>query len=191
LIISAVSIFAVIVTLAGFRIYRLAVMWSHRRTVVYPLWHMLTELTGYAIPKPGRFQSVPSALAGGPNYTVRDRPEKFLTIPRDYASDDNALVKFELPFTWQADAQAQTRITQVIGRHLGGDWAPTWSLNTSPRFVALCHEPKPPQSVTLAEFAPHFDKLADSALGLGIGANNHVISINLDSDAPHIAIPSH
>jgi hypothetical protein len=188
LIITAISIIAAIIMLAGIRIYRLAVLWSHRRKVIYPLWHMLAELTGYPLQKSGRFESVPNRLAGGPNYAMRERPEKFLTIPRNYATNDKALVKFELPFDWRADQNAQTRVTQVISRHLGGDWAATWSLNTSPRFVALCHEPKPPDHVTLADFIPRFDSVPDSALALGIGANRHVISINLDSDAPHIAL---
>ncbi len=93
-----------------------------------------------------------------------------------------------MPFTWHADINAQARVTQVISRHLGGDWAATWSLNTSPRFVVLCHEPKPPNKVTLEEFMPYVDSVPDSSLALGIGANRHIMAINLDSDAPHIAM---
>lgn len=188
LIDSGITVFAVMTALAIIRIQRLAVMWSHRRRIVYPLWHMLAELTGYALPNPGRFQSVPSVLAGGPNYALRERPEKFLTIPRNYRTSDKAAIKFELPYTWHADQHSQTRVTQLISRHLGGDWAATWSLDTSPRFVALCHEPKPPALVTLAGFAKYVDASLDSALALGIGANRQVAEINLDSDAPHIGM---
>ena len=188
LAVSAVTVFAVNIALIAIQGYRRAVMWSHRRRVIYPLWHMLAELTGYPLVTSGRFESVPGMLAGGPNHAIRERPEKFLTVPRNYASNDKALVRFELPYDWQADQNAQTRVTQVISRHLGGDWAATWSLHTSPRYVALCHEPKPPEHVSLTDFAPRADSVPDSSLALGIGANRHVMAINLDSDAPHIAL---
>jgi len=184
----SITVLSIALAVEIYRIRKLAIMWSHRRKIIYPLWHILAEITGYAMPNPGRFQSMPGILAGGPNYAKRDRPEKFLTIPRDYDKDEKAIVKFELPYTWEANTREQARVSQLISRQLGGDWAATWSLKTSPRFVALCHEPRPPQSVSLAEFVKYVDSIPDSSLALGIGASGQLVAINLDSDAPHVAL---
>jgi hypothetical protein len=167
--------------------YRTLRLWSHRRRVIYPVWFILAGIVGYPLNE-SRYLSVPHVFAGLPHYSKRERPDKFLTIPRDYQTNDKTVVRFDLPYTWEAEDRDKARVTRTLARHLGGDWSATWSTDTSPKFVALCHQPRPPKSVTLAEFIAHVDSVPDSSLALGIGASGQLIAINLDSDAPHIAL---
>jgi hypothetical protein len=183
-----VAVLAVLtVAYQGNRLRVMLRMWSHRQHVVYPLWHKLAGLTGYPLTE-SRYLSVPHVYAGHPRYSPRENPEKYLTIPRDYATNDNAIVRFDVPYTWLGEIAQQKAVSQAITRSLKGDWAATWSLDTSPKFVALCHAPKPPERVTLAEFAKHIDACPDHKLALGIGASGQLIAIDLDSEAPHIAL---
>ena len=162
-------------------------MWSHRQHVVYPLWHKLAGLTGYPLTE-SRYLSIPRIYAGHPHYSKRENPEKFLTIPRDYETNDNAIVRFDVPYTWLGEIAQQKAVSQAITRSLKGDWAATWSLDTSPKFVALCHAPKPPERVTLAEFVKHIDDCPDHRLAIGIGTSGQLIAIDLDSESPHVAL---
>jgi hypothetical protein len=176
------------IVIEGIRIYRRSVAWNHHRTVIYPLWFNLAGIVGYPVAHRGDYRSKPAFGAGNPGFTPREDIRKFLVIPRDYRTNDDAVVRFEIPFTWEADAPAQKRVTQLISRHLGGDWVGTWSLDTSPRFLAMCRMPRPPRAVTLAEIIPHVDASPDSVLTLAIGTGNKPAGINLDSDAPHVSL---
>jgi hypothetical protein len=162
-------------------------MWAHRQHVIYPLWHTLAGLTGYPLTE-SRYLSIPRVYAGLAHHSARENPEKYLTIPRDYETNDNAIVRFEPPYTWLGEVAQQKAVSQAITRRLGGDWAATWHLNESPKYVALCRAPKPPARVTLAEFIKHIDACPDHKLALGIGTSGQLVAIDLDSEAPHIAL---
>jgi len=162
-------------------------MWSHRRHVVYPLWHVLAGLTGYPLTET-RYLSIPHVYAGHAHYSARENPEKFLTIPRDYADNDNAVIRYDVPYTWQGEIGQQKAVSQAIIRRLGGDWSASWNMDESPKYVALCRAPKPPARVSLADFVSHIDGSPANVLALGIGASGQLVAIDLDSEAPHVAL---
>jgi hypothetical protein len=174
-----------VLSVFGFRARRFILSWSHNRHIVYPLWFTLAGLTGYPLHEP-RYKAVPGLMTGFGGGT-RENPYKFLTVPRNYA-DDKAIVKFTIPYGWEGTIAQQKAVTQAIARKLGGDWSATWSMNTSPRFVGMCHAPSPPRMVAFKDFTKYIDESAASVLCLGLGASNALASINLDSESPHIAL---
>lgn len=168
---------------------RLAVAsWSHRRNVIYPLWHVLTMMTGYSLGSPGQYQSVPGNMAGHHRYAGRDKPENFLCIPRDFADNTSALIRWEPPYTWEGNIGQQKAVTAVIERRLGGDWAAEWTMNASPRYLTMRHAPQPPGRVMFDDFRTHIDDAAENVLRLGYGTGGTYADIDLDSESPHVAL---
>lgn len=184
---SALAACACIVALAAWRAYVNGRRFNHRRKVVYPLWHILVGITGFPLEE-DYYRATPRIGKGMANPDIREKPERFLEIPQDFKTNENAIVKFTMPYTYEANAKERTRITQLMASHLGGDWSATWNVDTMPRYVAMCHMPRPPSSVTLAEFVPHIDAAGDSVLVLGMGASKKVIGIDLDSESPHVLL---
>jgi len=176
------------VMLGSFRGYQHGRQWSHRRHVIYPLWHILATMTGYSVDYPGQYQSSPDAPAGHPAYHRREAPEKFLTIPPDFADNPKAVIRWEPPYTWEGNIPQQKAVTGVIQRRLGGDWAADWTMNASPRFLVMRHAPQPPARVMFDDFRPYLDAAPENVLRLGQGTGGTMADIDLDSEAPHVAI---
>lgn len=171
----------------------LARLWSHRRHVIYPLWHIIANMTGYPVNNPAAYQSTPKQQAGHSKYHKRERPEKFLHIPLDYSGNEKAVIRWEPPFTWEGNPMQQRAITGVFERKLGGDWAADWHLHhdekqPGPRFLLMRHAPQPPARVTFAEFQRMMEQAAENILRLGYGTGGALADIDLDSESPHVAI---
>jgi hypothetical protein len=184
---SAIGAAVLLCLYAGYQLYHVVMFWSHRRHVVYPLWHVIAGMTGHAL-NTGRYTSIPSLIHGARSLPNGDRPEKYLSIPRDYRDNPNAVVRLELPYTFESNAAQQKQIAALMSRRLGGDWSASWVHDASPRYMAMCHAPQPPKRVALAGFIGEIDAAPANVLTLGLGASNQVVSIDLDSEAPHIAL---
>jgi hypothetical protein len=178
---------------AVYRFRRALVTWTHHRHVVYPLWHVLANMTGYPVSNPGVYQSVPVQKAGHHKHHHRERPEKFLHIPRDFADNEKAVIRWEPPFTWEGNITQQKTITGIIERKLGGDWSADWHMhhdpkNPGPRFLLMRHAPQPPARIMLDDFRAQLDAAPENVLRLGMGTGEALADINLDSESPHVAI---
>jgi hypothetical protein len=181
---------------AGLRIWHVSRDWSHRRHVIYPLWHQLATMTGYPVDT-AVYRSVPVTHAGHAGHHKRERPQDFLHIPRDYASNDKAVVRWEPPYTWEGTLAQQKAVTGVIERKLGQDWVADWIMSASPRVLIMKHAPQPPEIVLFDDFARLMADAPENILRLGYGAKvssdgerpqYSLAEIDLDSDAPHLLI---
>jgi hypothetical protein len=184
---------AAILAVTVYRTRRALVSWSHRRHIVYPLWHILANMTGYPVSNPGIYQSVPAQKAGHYKHNHRERPEKFLHVPPDFADNERAVIRWEPPFTWEGTVTQQKAITGVIERRLGGDWSADWNLhhdrkNPGPRFLLMRHAPQPPARIMFDDFRALLDAAPENMLRLGRGTGEMLADIDLDSESPHVAI---
>jgi hypothetical protein len=140
---------------------------SHMRRVVRPLYRTIAPLA--ALP-------------------VNDNPGRYLDIGRDYKTNPRARVRLTLNQEWEGNAAQQRAVTNVVMRRLTGDWDADYQAHAWPPVAVFSRSPEPPKRVTLADFAKVIDTAADYVLSLGFGSNNSVTDINLDSEAPHIAL---
>jgi len=71
-----------------------------------------------------------------------DQPGRWLTIPKGFRADPDAVVTLAYPPTWNPDAGRQRAIDQLIRRHLGADLVPHFSA-----FAATWAHPAAPPAV--------------------------------------------
>lgn len=147
--------------------------WSHHRKLVIPLYQTSTLITGQSVVF-GRSHS--------------DSHKKYIHVPRDYRTDDNTRIRFIVPETWEAQPSQQTRLRDLVARKLGGDWDFIPKLTEYPPSIEFIKSPAPPDKVTFADIKPALEKGSLNVLILGIGTRDKIISIDLDSESPHIAI---
>ena len=146
---------------------------SHHRKLVVPLYQTSTLITG---------QSVVFGRSHGDNH------KKYIHVPRDYRTDDKARIHFLVPETWEAQPGQQARLRTLITQRLGGDWDMIPKLTEYPPSIEFVKSPAPPDKVTFADIKPALEKGSLNVIILGIGTRDKIISINLDSESPHIAI---
>lgn len=145
----------------------------HIRRTVKPIYQIATMITG-----------ANSAVSHSPI----ESHAKYVSIPRDYVTDDNARVRITVPATWEAHASQQKRLSDAVSRRLGGDWDMRARLNEYPPYVEFVKSPAPPNSVSFRDLKSAMDSGDGNSFVIGIGTHNRVIRINLDDDAPHIAL---
>lgn len=147
--------------------------WSHHRKLVIPLYQTSTLITG---------QSVVFGRSHGDNH------KKYIHVPRDFRTNDKARIRFVVPETWEAQPGQQARLRTLITQRLGGDWDMIPKLTEYPPSIEFVKSPAPPDKVTFADIKSALEKGSLNIIILGIGTRDKIISINLDSESPHIAI---
>ena len=95
--------------------------WRYVRAVVRPIYLQLCQYLGT---DPG------------------DQPARWLTIPKDFRADPDAVITLAYPPTWNPEAGRQRAIDQLIRRHLGADLVPHFSA-----FAATWAHPAAPPEV--------------------------------------------
>lgn len=130
------------------------------------------------------FQTV-ALLAGHP---PGDSHSKYLTVPRDFDTNEKAVVKLKLSPLWEGNVTQQKAVSGLVARRLAGDWDATYYHHAIPPYATFMRSPAPPKKVSYLAFKPYMDASKPSVLVLGIGANNKLISVDLDSESPHIAL---
>ncbi|WP_239341502.1 hypothetical protein [Frankia sp. CiP3] len=114
-----------------------------------------------------------------------DDPRDFLTIPVAPREDD-AAVTVRLPDGFTGEDRQVAAIGRLINRRVPGQWVGTadWETHT----LTLRHPAEPPKHV---EFARCRDVLLEGdihQLPIGVASGGRVVRIDLDADAPHIAL---
>jgi hypothetical protein len=141
--------------------------WHLNTRVAAPLYHVASQITGH------------------PEF---EDHRKHLTIPRDYATNKKAIIRFTLPYTWEGGAQDQKRVEQLFIRRLGGEWDSKWLWSAHPPRLEFRPSPAPPSKVGLAEILPALESSDCNNLVLGIGTHDKIAGIDLDSESPHVAL---
>lgn len=147
---------------------------GHDRRVVKPMYQTITQITS---------ANVHPAHVQAPNANHK----RYLTVPRNYR-DDKARVRYVVPQTWEAEPGQVKRINALITRRLGGDWDTIPHLNEYPAYLEFIPSPAPPKAVAFADVIRTIEQSKDSEIVLGIGTHSHIAAIDLDSEAPHIAL---
>lgn len=163
--------------LAVLGIVRARIMWAnfgHHRRVVRPLYQTITQIANMGV-HPAHVQ------AANANH------RRYLTVPRNYR-DDKTRIRYVVPQTWEAEPAQVRRINALMSRRLGGDWDTIPHLNEYPAYLEFIPSPAPPKSVTFKDIIRQIEQTKDSEIVLGIGTHSHLATIDLDSEAPHVAL---
>jgi len=147
-----------------------ALLWRHRREWVKPL-HVALE-------KP----------LGLPEGTV---PGSYLHIPRDYPTrTDVGTIDLPPDYTGHAGT-AESVISGIIKTKLGlSDVSVSYKLAGRKPHLVITQTPRPPAKVMFAapETRALVEKAAESAPLIGLGPMSRVVSVDMDSESPHILV---
>ena len=118
-----------------------------------------------------------------------DASPKYIHVPRSKDSDEIAAVY--LPRDFIGDDRLKTQVQAVMRAKLQArDVDFMWSLHGHRPFVQMTRAPRPPDQVLSTD--PRVVRLLNSAKEsaplLGIGTRGHAISVDLDSESPHILV---
>lgn len=113
---------------------------------------------------------------------------RYMSVPRDFRTSEKAVIRIRLNPEWEGIEGQRRNVTKIITNRLGGEWTAYYAQHEYPPYLEFRKLPQPPERVALAEFIARIDAAPDSMLVLGMGINGAVIAVNLDSDAPHIAL---
>ena len=132
--------------------------WRYIRAVVRPVYLQLCQYLGT---DPG------------------DQPGRWLTIPKGFRADPDAVVTLAYPPTWNPDAGRQRAIDQLIRRHLGADLVPAFGA-----FAATWRHPAAPP--TVAPFEGY--DLPAHRVHLATLAGGTKFIADLQDEEPHLLI---
>lgn len=189
------------VMLGCVRAVRAVRTYRHIRHVVRPLARTVGRQLGYASTRPyGDWLTVPYDFHA-PNYT-RDRtdldsdrtspdtdPDSDRTTPDTVRLDGEIVIK--LPDVMPDAPDVQRTIHRTVAAKLGlsvGDLDARWMLAGRDPQARFRRAPRPPKQVRHDDLAAELHAARDGRPVLGIGARDRVVTVDLDSDAPHIAI---
>jgi hypothetical protein len=148
----------------GRRGWRSWLRWRNARGVLAPLNVALCSLLG-----------------------VARHPDEWITLPPNYRTDPESVVRVALPDEFTATTEARKTVAELVGSKLGGEWDPTFHMVGHP-VLEMKKAPEPPKMVTFAEARSLFEAQPANAPLMAVGTRNSVLSVDLDSDAPHVLI---
>lgn len=115
-------------------------------------------------------------------------PETYLSVPVDYATNEEAEIVMRLPEGFSGGA-LKTEIERVIREKLGLSQTITqWRTAGHEPYVSVRIAPLPPKRIKWAEARDLIEAAPESAPIIGVAARNTPVSIDLDSEAPHVLV---
>jgi hypothetical protein len=169
------SVLAALTALAVTGIIRARFMFAnarHHRRVVRPLYQTMTLITSASTVHP---------------HAHGDNHKRFIKVPRNYRHP-KARIRLTVPETWEGTPAHVGRLNDLISRRLGGDWDAMVHLHEFPPFIEFVPSPSPPDKLTFAEMRAIMDAGRENQIIVGKGTHDSVISIDLDSESPHVAL---
>lgn len=116
------------------------------------------------------------------------RPETYLTVPVDYATNEESEVRMDLPEGFAGGA-LKTEIERIIRDKLGlRDTITQWRIAGREPYVSIRIAPLPPKRIKWGEALDLIEAAPESAPIIGVAARNVPVSIDLDSEAPHVLV---
>jgi hypothetical protein len=153
--------------------YAIALARHHRR-IVRPMYQSMTQVIG-------------AGTITAHSQAYGDDHKRHLRVPLNYR-DPKARVKYMVPVTWEGDAGSVRRLGAIVAKRLGGDWDVMHHSTAYPPYVEFVPSPEPPRSVSFAEIAAKVEKCSASELIIGMGTHGRTVTIDLDSESPHVAL---
>lgn len=140
--------------------------YHHRRRYVRPLATALRPILGY------------------PSHT---RIDSWLHVPRRFTRD-GAEVSVTLPPDFTGGGEAQKTITSVVRDKLGMSELDASFSHVGRPVATFRAVPRPPKRVTFDDARPLIESAPESAPLIGVGHRDAPVSVDLDSESPHILI---
>lgn len=121
--------------------------------------------------------------------TVADQPDAYLTVPVDYATNDQAAVRLEFPEGFSGEAAIRREVERIVCDKLGiSDPVIKWRVAGREPFVSIQVAPRPPKKITWSEARELMEAAPESAPVIGIGPRGTVVSVDLDTESPHVLV---
>ena len=131
------------------------------------------------------------ALCASPYLLVTQatHPDTYLTVPVDYATNEDASVVMRLPEGFAGDGSVKGELVRIIKDKLGmGDTVVKWRIAGSDPCVTLNLAPRPPKRITWNEALARIEAAPESAPLIGFGTRNAPVSVDVDTESPHILV---
>lgn len=131
------------------------------------------------------------ALAASPLTPVMlsDDPDTYLSVPLDYASNDQARIMMRFGESFTGDAATRREVERIICDKLGlSDVLTQWRVAGREPQVTLQIAPRPPKKLTWSEALELMEAAPESAPIIGLGPRGVPVSVDLDSESPHVLI---
>lgn len=159
---------AAVVAYGAYRVRRAFRHWQHRRTYVAPFYRQLSTVLGLA---------------------DSDSPDRWVTVPVDFAEDDAEPVRITLPPALRIAPEVKVAIREVVSHKLGlYEVAETWHTIGQAPYVTFRPAPRPPAKVAFADVREAMEAATETQPVLGIGCRGRIVTADLEADSPHIAI---
>jgi len=97
-------------------------------------------------------------------------------------------VTIQLPATFPGTEDQQQRVAAIAAGKLGGEWEPTYTMQGATPTLTLQHSPEPPGLVGWDDISQHLAQAPAHMPTLGLGSRNTPITLDFDSETPHILI---
>jgi hypothetical protein len=154
---------------AGLVVRRKTRNWSHRRNWLYPL-HL--------------------ALHSHLNLPRATDPDSYLSVPLDYASNPDVAVRVEVPDDFSgAEKGTKAVVIETVSAKLAIEGPDvSWRLAGKNPHVLIRVAPRPPKKVLFDAVKLYADRMKESEMFFGLGARDSVVTVNLDTESPHILV---
>lgn len=115
-------------------------------------------------------------------------PSRWIDVPVDYASNPSTRVVIHLPQEFAATAEQKKVIPSIVASRLGGEWDSEFNMRGKDPRLIMRPAPQPPDVIRLSHVADAMANAPEHAPILGVGSHSKLISADLNSDSPHIAL---
>lgn len=132
-------------------------------------------------------QPTHAAVAALLGRALADDPWSYLTIPADFATNDDAVIRVDVPDAFAPELRP--RLVRTLAEKLAlGDVDPAWHLSGRDPFLTITRAPAPPANLPYEQMVPRLLKAPEHAPILGLGPRGKVVDIDLKAESPHIAL---
>lgn len=116
-------------------------------------------------------------------------PNTYIKLRRDWWSKDDSKLVISYSSKLSVSPAFREAFLDIIGQKLGTDQIEaTWQSVGATPSVTIIQLPKPPEKVTFSHAEYDMRMATESTPILGYGRKKRIVSVNLDSDSPHIAV---
>lgn len=164
---------------------------THTRNYVRPLASVLAGQLGMPANTPHTdVVSVPLNFRD-PDYRADKHDDETDEVTAETGGLPNGTIRVSLPAVMPDVPDLQKAISRTVAAKLGIDLTDLdarWHMVGAEPFATFRRAPRPPKKVSFGDVATAFGADTAGAPVLGIGAREKVIRVDLDSDAPHLAL---
>lgn len=115
-------------------------------------------------------------------------PDTYLSVPVDYATNDQAEVRMKLPEDFSGGV-LKTETERIIRDKLGiSDAIVKWRVAGREPYMTIQIAPQPPKRVKWSDARELLEAAPESTPVIGVGPRNVTVSVDLDSESPHVLV---